>query len=674
MKQNKKKATSFFQQLLLPIDHKVREFRDWLKKKWTHCQKKVPMRLRRWYLVSKKRHPNANNNRKLSAVLVLGGCVILLSSLIVGRLLYVEGRQRVDGVSLDAQTKSLYQGSKQVAAKRGTIYDRNGVPIAEDATSYSVYAVLDSSYIGINNEKLYVQEDDISKIAQILHRYLNMSESFVTKQIKNGEKHHLKQVEFGTKGKGISIEVRNKIEAALKKEKIKGIYFNTHSDRIYPNGVFASHLIGYTDLVNQGDDSQGLQGVMGIEAAFNNLLEGKNGEEYFQKDVNGNPIPGTIVETKKAVDGKNIYTTLDANLQTYLESLMTKVAKTYTPEAMTAVLMKADTGEILAASQRPTFNPETKAGLQNTKANKGAQWRNLLVQDAYEPGSVMKIFTVAAAIQTGKFNPNAYYQAGSINVDGTTIRDWDYDHPRMLTYAQALSHSSNVGMVKLQQAMGPLWDEYLQKFGFTKTTNSELPGEVSGSMQNGTSVDQAMTAYGQAIAVTNFQMLRAYTAIANLGTMLKPQYISKVVDPNTDKVTETKPEVVGHPISAKTAHEVLNIMQQTIDDTMLGTGTAYSLPNYNSSAKTGTAQIFENGAYSMAEGDYIYSVVQMAPTEHPEYVMYVTLKRPHIPVGSAMSPTKVIASISTPMMERALALDENAAQYKTTRKTIDSSK
>lgn len=634
---------------------KKQKFENWLMSKpWIYNLVKKRLIYRR---MNNNKHINTKN-----AILIISVLVLIATSVIAGRLIYLEGRQEVDGVKLNEQTKALYQGKRTVAAKRGTIYDRNGIPIAEDATSYSVYAVIDKSYIGMNNEKLYVEKDQVSEVAAIFHKYLKMSTDFVEKQFNNGFKNNLTQIEFGTKGKGISLSKRKEIEQALKDKNIKGIAFNKHPARIYPNGVFASHLIGYAQFEDQDHEEEGLQGIMGIEAAFNKELSGTNGEEYFQKDVNGNPIPGTIVETKKAEDGENIYTTLDANLEIYLESLMTQVDKTYTPESMTAVLMKADTGEILAAAQRPTFNPETKAGLQNTK--NGAQWRNLLVQDAFEPGSVMKIFTVAAAIQSGKFNPNASYQAGSINVDGTVIRDWDYDSPKVLTYAQALSHSSNVGMVKLQQMMGPTWELYLQKFGFTKTTNSGLPGEVSGTMQNGTSVDKAMTAYGQAIAVTNFQMLRAYTAIANEGTMLQPRYISKVVNPNNGKVTKTKTEVVGHPISPSTANQVLDLMQGTVNDKVLGTGTAYKLPHYNSSVKTGTAQIFENGSYSLIDGDFIYSVVQMAPTEHPEYVMYVTMKRPHIPASDKKSAADVIASISTPMMERALALDKDSSKYK----------
>ena len=136
-------------------------------------RKPIFRRLRRWYLVSKRQMPNANNNRKLSAIFILGGSIVLLSTLICGRLLYVEGRQMVDGVSLDKKTKELYQGSREVEAKRGTIYDRNGVAIAKDATSYSVYAVLDKDYVGIDNEKLYLQSKNISKVAEIFHKYLN---------------------------------------------------------------------------------------------------------------------------------------------------------------------------------------------------------------------------------------------------------------------------------------------------------------------------------------------------------------------------------------------------------------------------------------------------------------------------------------------------------------------
>lgn len=654
-----------FQKLLARIEHYHQRFNEKSKKiRRRLLQNRFFYELTKKSLIYQKRHQNKKENTQ-TGIIVITFTVLLVAFVIGGRLIYIEGRKTVDGVALNEKTKALYQGKQTVEAKRGTIYDRNGVVIAEDATSYSVYAVLDKNYIGINNEKLYVDKNKIDQIASIFHRYLKISEDDVIKQFNNGYNKNLKQIEFGLKGKGLTLEKRKQLEKALEKQKIKGIYFDNHPTRVYPNGVFASHLIGYAQPEDTDNEDKGLVGVMGIEAAFNKELAGKDGEEYYQKDVSGNPIPGTIVQTKKAKEGKDIYTTLDANLEIYLESLMTQVDKKYSPESMTAVLMKADTGEILAASQRPTFNPETKEGLQNNSNTKdGAQWRNLLVQDAFEPGSVMKIFTVAAAIQSGKYNGNATFTSGSTSVDGITIRDWDYDTPRTLTYDQALIHSSNVGMVHLQQQLGSTWEMYLQKFGFTKSTNSGLPGEVSGTIQNGTSVDQAMTAYGQAVSVTNFQMLRAYTAISNYGTMLTPRYISKIKNTNNGKVTKTKTEVAGHPISATTAQQVLNIMQGTVNDDTLGTGTAYKLTNYNSSVKTGTAQIFENGAYSLVDGDYIYSVVQMAPSEHPEYVMYMTMKRPNIPESDEMTPTKLIASITTPVMERALALDKDSVKYR----------
>lgn len=168
------------------------------------------------------------------------------------------------------------------------------------------------------------------------------------------------QVEFGNRGKNITLETKQKIEADLKKSKLAGLYFEGHPARIYPNGVFASHFIGYTDSVDAEDDSKGLVGKMGIEESYNDVLKGQDGKIDYEKDVYGNPLPGTIASEKKAVDGKDIYTTIDSRIQSQLESLMDPVLEEYKPENMTAMLMKAKTGEILAMSQRPSFNPETK--------------------------------------------------------------------------------------------------------------------------------------------------------------------------------------------------------------------------------------------------------------------------------------------------------------------------
>ena len=645
---------------------RLQEFLENSKEKWLQflSNHKLTRYLLKRYLLTQRKHPNHIANRKRSAILVMF-FLSFLALLIVGRLLYVGIVQKVDNVSLSEKTRQLYQGKKQIIAKRGTIYDRNGVVIAKDSIRYKVYAVLDKEYVGIDGEKLYVDSDKFSDVARILKKYLNIKESYTLKQLDK----KVKQIEFGTKGSGFTLETRNKMQKDLKKAGIKGIYFSEQQDRIYPNGIFASHLIGYAQPENiKGSNEQKLVGVMGIEAAYNSQLSGVDGEEIFQQDGTGLPLPGTDVVNKKAKNGEDIYTTLDANLQVYLESLMTKISEEYNPELLEVVVMKAKTGEILATSQRPTFNPETKEGLQEDKKDKkdkkkkddGAKWRNLLVQDVYEPGSVMKVFTVAAAIQSGVFNANEYYQAGSINVDGQTINDWDYYAPKVMNFAQALYHSSNVGMILLEQKMDSNWPDYMKRFGFLKSTNSGLPGELVGTANFKTSVDRAMTSFGQAVSVTPMQILQASTTIANGGAMLKPQYILKTYNPNDKKTKPTKREIISQPISGTTAQQVLDILSNNTEDKVLGTASDYKLKDYYSATKTGTAQIFENGHYSNVEGDFLYSVLQYAPYQDPEYIVYAFVKRPkQVTEGSY-----VLAQITTPLMERVLELDANSKQYK----------
>ena len=377
-----------------------------------------------------KKNLNPMNNRKKVGI-ILFATSIGLFFLFAVRFSYIVIGGHVAGTSLAEKTEQLYKGSEVVKAKRGTIYDRNGVALAEDAKSYSIKAILSKTYT-TGDKKLYAQEKDFDKIATILHKNLSIEKSQALKILQDGAKNELYQVEFGNYGKNISQETRQTIESEMKKENIAGLYFEDHSARMYPNGVFSSHFIGYA--VPNKDDT-GLVGKLGLEAAYNDVLSGKNGKIIYQKDNYQNALPGTVAEEEKAVNGQDIYTTLDSRLQSYLETLMDQVNDEYQPEELTAVLMKAKTGEILAMGQRPTFNPETMEGLQE----KDSVWRNFLVQDSYEPGSTMKVFTTAAAIEEGKFNENETYQSGKIKVADATINDHDYGAKGVLTMRQALS-------------------------------------------------------------------------------------------------------------------------------------------------------------------------------------------------------------------------------------------
>ncbi|HBH6317755.1 TPA: penicillin-binding protein [Enterococcus faecium] len=603
-----------------------------------------------------KKNLNTMNNRKKVGI-ILFATSIGLFFLFAVRFSYIVIGGHVAGTSLAEKTKQLYQGSEVVKAKRGTIYDRNGVALAEDASSYSIKAILSKTYTS-GDKKLYVEEKNFDKIAEILHKNLSIDKKDALNILEDGAKKELYQVEFGSYGKNISQETKQNIEADMKKEGVAGLYFVDHQARMYPNGVFSSHFIGYAV---PDKDENGLVGKLGLESAYNDILSGKDGKIIYQKDNFQNPLPGTVAEEEKAVDGQDIYTTLDSRLQSYLETLMDQVNEEYQPEELTAVLMKAKTGEILAMGQRPTFNPETMEGL----TGKDAIWRNFLVQDSYEPGSTMKVFTTAAAIEEGEFNENETFQSGKIQVEDATINDHDFGEKGVLTMRQALSWSSNVGMVILEQRLGGRWYNYLQKLGFGQSTHSGLDDEVNGALPTLNIVDRAMSAYGQAVGVTNFQMMKAFTSIANNGTMIQPRYISKVVDPQTGEERTTQTEVLGQPFSKETTEKVREYMRDVVESENYGSAYGvYSVPGYNVSAKNGTAQIAsDTGGYQTGDTAYLYSIVEMVPSEDPDYVLYLTMKHPKTYDRMAL------AKIANPLMKRAMDFKETEEDSDTETKT-----
>ncbi|WP_430609858.1 penicillin-binding transpeptidase domain-containing protein [Enterococcus sp. DIV0876] len=600
----------------------------------------------------KKNNQTTMNNRKKVGI-ILFATSIGLFFLFVTRLSYIVIVGDVAGTSLAEKTKNLYQGSEVIQAKRGTIYDRNGIAIAEDVTSYSIYAVLNQNYMD-GKKKLYAEEKNFNKLAKILSDTLGIDEDTAVKKLEAGLADQLWQVSFGSKGNNITLEQKKTIEEAMEKEGIAGFHFDSHPARLYPNGVFSSHFIGYA-VAN--DEDTGLVGKTGLEAAYNDILSGTDGKIVYQKDNNQNPLPGTIAETVAAVDGKDVYTTIDSRIQTYLETLMDSVFKDNKPENLTANLMDAKTGQIIAMAQRPTYNPEDLDSIND--------WQNLLVEDNYEPGSTMKILTTAAAIDQGIFNENETFTPSSngLKLYDATINDWDHGQKGTLTMRQALSWSSNIGMVTLEQRMTDRWQQYLKQFGFGRSTYSGLPNENTGITPEDNPVSQAMTSFGQAIGVTNFQMMQAFTSVANNGTMLKPQFISKIVDNQTGDATVTQTEEVGHPITENAATKVREYMRDVVESENYGSAYGiYELPGYNISAKTGTAQVADpdTGKYLSGGSNYLYSVVLMFPSEEPEYILYLTIKLPE------KHESTVLGEIANPLMKRVMDLKTASLDETTT--------
>ncbi|MGX7262470.1 penicillin-binding transpeptidase domain-containing protein [Enterococcus crotali] len=585
-------------------------------------------------------------NRKRVGIIVLF-LTILIFLLFTIRLSSILITGKVAGVSLSEKSKELYEVHETLEAKRGSIFDRNGNILVEDSSAFSLYAILDKNYTDLDGKKLYVQEKDWTAIADIFKKYVKIDENTTLKQLKpsvNEEGETVTTVEFGTNGKNLNFETKRSIQEELDKQKISGIYFKEEKKRAYQVGKFASYFIGYTQQDDQGKE----QGEMGIEEAYNDTLSGKNGSRSYEKNsALGDVKPGSVKENKR-VDGSDVYTTLDSNLQFYLEELLDNAEEKYRPEHITATLMEAKTGKIVATSQRPTFELDTKKGLGEVDNS----WRNILVEDVYEPGSTMKSMMVASALQENKFNESEQFASGSIKIDDTVISDWNNGVGEGdMTFRQGLAWSSNVGMVTLQERMPDLWQEYLNKFGFGKSTNIGLAGEAAGEIQNKTTVDRAMTSYGQGISVTHLQMLQAYTAIANGGKMLKPSIVSKIVSENGEE-TLMQPEVVGTPISADTAGKVLEYMKDVTVDPKYGMGKEYAIEGLNVSAKTGTAEFFENGSYQKQE--YLHSVVTITPTEDPKYIFYMTLKKPAL---EGVSANTIISEVSNKLVQRAMVAE-----------------
>ena len=573
---------------------------------------------------------------------VLQVAVALVFLVFTARFLYIGISKTVNGQNLSARTKQLYKRNQVIKATRGTIYDRNGLAIAEDSHLYTIYAILDKSSINYKNKPEYVVNK--SETAEKLATVLPMSADKIYRYLNPKQKAF--QVQFGTAGSGLTSKQKKKIEAM----KLPGIKFLATPSRLYPNGNFASHIVGLAQPVyDKKTNAQNLVGTMGIEAYFNKTLTGTDGYRISSVDASEYQMPNGNQVYKPVKNGNNLYLTLDSQLQSYLESHMTDVQKAYDPTSITAVVEDMKTGKILAASQRPTFNPQTKKGL--TKA-----YRNILVQDTYEPGSAFKVLSFAAVVNSGNYNPNEYFRSGSVNVGGSTIHDWLTSGWGTIPFSQAFEHSSNTGFVKLEQKMGAkTWNKYLKKFHIGQKTGITLPGEQPGFISFKTPVDQAITAFGQAVTVNVMQMMQAYSSLANNGQMVKPQLVNKITDSNGKTLKGYEIKKVGSKIySNKTKKVVLANMKRVLNK-QSGTGNAYKMGNADIAVKTGTAQIAnpKGGGYLKGDSNYIFSVVGVYPTKDPRYCIYLTIKQPHLAGTTA---EKILASIFKPMMSRIITM------------------
>lgn len=571
--------------------------------------------------------------------------VALVFLVFVGRFLYIGISKTVQGQNLSTRTKQLYMRNQVLKANRGTIYDRNGLVIAEDSHLYTIYAILDKSSINYKNKPEYVVNKQ--KTAKQLAKVLPISEKKILQYLSPKSKAF--QVQFGSAGSGLTKDQKEKIEAM----KLPGIKFIETPSRLYPNGVFASHVVGLAQPeYNKKTNSQTIVGTMGLEAWFNKTLTGTDGYKISSFYASENQTPNSTQTFKAAKNGNNLYLTLDSQLQSLLEEKLSEVQKAYDPVSMTAVVEDMKTGKVMAASQRPTFNPQTKKGL--TKS-----YRDILVQDTYEPGSVFKILTLAAAINSGNYHPNQYYNSGSVNVGGSTIHDWLTSGWGSIPLSQAFPRSSNVGFVHIEQAMGAkTWRKYLNRFRIGKKTDVTLPGEQAGLISFKGVTDQAVTSFGQGVNVNVMQMMQAFSSLGNNGQMVKPQFVDKITDANGKTIKSYQVKKVGKPVYSKATRKLLIKNMKRVLNKQIGTGYAYKMSGISLGVKTGTAQIAKpnGGGYLTGDSNYIFSVVGVTPTKNPRYCVYLTLKQPR---KMTVSAEKILASIFKPVMRRVVIVSKS---------------
>ncbi|PTI29059.1 penicillin-binding protein [Mammaliicoccus vitulinus] len=541
---------------------------------------------------------------KIGAVLLVSFFGLLFFILAVRySYLMISGHSAGEDLTYRASEKYLRQSVAE--PERGKIYDRNGKVLAEDTDSYKLVAILDKKMSEGSDKPKHVKDKE--KTAKALSKIIDMDEKDILSKLKTKKAF---QVEFGQKGKDLTYKQKTQIE----KLKLPGLTFETEKKRFYPNGNFASHLIG---LADKDQETNQLKGVAGAEKVFDSYLSGKKGENSYKQDIWGMLVPNSE-NSIKAKNGDDVHLTLDSNIQVFVENALNEMDDRYKPKDLFAVVMDAKSGEILGYSQRPTFNPDTKKDF-------GKKWANDLYQNTYEPGSTFKTYGLAAAIEEGKFEPKKKFKSGHREIDGFKIYDWNDDGWGNIPMTTGFTYSANTLMMKLQDLVGEdKAKAYYEKFGFGKKTGGLFDSEAPGNIAFDNELQRKTSAFGQSTTVTPVQMLQAETAILNQGNMLEPYYVKSIQNKENNETNKKgDKKIVGNPISKDTAQKTMDELDKVVNSKE-SHATNYQIDGYRVAGKTGTAQVpdTKNGGYVNGANPYFVSFMGYAPAKDPEVVVY----------------------------------------------------
>lgn len=502
--------------------------------------------------------------------------------------------QFVKGAELSEKATQNRMRDVPVESKRGIIYDRNGRELAISISADSVYA------IPAEIKRSKKEQETAQKLSQVLDL---------------DHENILKKITANSSFEWIKRQISPEQAQQIRDMKLVGIDLTEESRRFYPKGTLASHVLGIS-----GTDNTGLEG---IDYYYNELVGGTKGRIIIEHDAAGREIPEATHKYIAPVDGGNLVLTLDETIQYIVERELDKIFAERQAKSAAAIVMDPKTGEILALTSRPTFDPN------NYNDSPASNRRNFAINDSYEPGSTMKIITAAMALEENVVNRDTqFYCPGYVKVGKETIGCPNRRAHGSQTFAQIVENSCNVGFVKVGLDLGAdKYFKYLHGFGFGQPTGIDLPGEAKGILvqpANAKQIDLATMAMGQANAVTAMQLTNAVAAVANDGKLMKPHLLKQVVD-NEGNVVETYgPEEVRQVISAATAKELCWILEGEVTN---GTGRNAYIEGYRVGGKTGTAQkVGPGGRY--LDNEYVASFIGLAPSDDPRLVVMVVVDAP----------------------------------------------
>ena len=523
--------------------------------------------------------------------------------------------QIIQADAINAKSYEKRAVTRTIPALRGQILDVNGEVLAKTVFRYDINAA--PSKVGPINRKISGQTVSVpvEQVAAEIAAILEMTPEEVVQKIT---------------GTGEYSQIKKRADASAYRKlvalDVPWLYFDPVAERIYPNGAVAGNILGF---ITQS-------GLMeGIEQQYDKCLAGIDGEETFERGVDGIKIPSSVITTKKSAPGKNVRLTIDADLQYFAQQIMASTVSYLRADWGTATIIEVETGRILAAAEAPSVDPNDPGKLSADDR------RARIFQAAFEPGSTLKTITAATVIETGLGTPNMKVQApyGMVipKSDGYKVTDSHFHPLEQLTMTGVLAESSNTGIMNVGKVVD--WKtrySYLEKFGLGKRTAINFPGEGSGLLNSKDEwsrdgVKRYVSMFGQGVSVTPIQSAMMYQAIGNNGVRLNPILVDGC-EANVEnfKNAEIKPGV--QVISESSAAQTLSMLERVVESGAIGKYGA--IPGYRVGAKTGTAQIRDENTGKYA-GPYAISYFGVAPIEDPKYVVAVTAFKSRT-VGSSL--------------------------------------